>query len=163
MKIQIIVYLSVIFLLLFNFSCNNSIIYYDEIEDEDGIWNIHETYSFQANIHDLSQTFDVLINLKLKKDFLTENLWVFITTKSPSNTIQTDTILYYISDEYGKWYGEEKRKYIDYKLMYKPMIRFPEKGDYNFTILHGMREKDLPQIQSVALLIQKSKLTESDN
>ena len=100
--------------------------------------------------------FDILIN----KNFMTDNLWLFISAKSPSGNLQSDTIMYFVADESGKWFGEENRTTVKNKFLYKLGVRFSESGEYTFVLKHGMREKDIPLIESIGLTLELADITQ---
>jgi len=142
-------------LLLILVSCDNNVIFSESKNIESGIWNINEGVEFDANIDDITTFFNFYIEIDINEDFLTNNLWLFISTQSPSGNIQSDTLVYYIADETGKWFGNKRGEIIKNKFLYKSNIRFPEKGIYNFKILHGMRENDLPEISKIGIRIEE--------
>ena len=45
--------------------------------------------------------------------------------------------------------------------MYKPYIKFPEKGEYTFVLKHGMREKDLPLAKSTGITIELAEISKT--
>ena len=157
-------FISFIFLSVFMFtSCERDIIYSDEKKIEKGIWDINDTVILNASISDLEKDFNVFINIDVDEFFLTNNLWLFISTQSPSGNIESDTIMFYVADEKGKWFGKKIRSVISNKFLYKQHIRFPERGKYIFNIRHGMREEDLPKIRSVGVSIEKTESFENTN
>jgi len=92
---------------------------------------------------------------------MTNNLWLFISTESPAGNLQSDTMMYFVADQSGKWYGEKKGSVINNKFLYKPIIKFPEEGEYTFIIRHGMRNKDLPLIESITITAEIAKVSEN--
>ncbi|MCF6365742.1 MAG: gliding motility lipoprotein GldH [Bacteroidales bacterium] len=141
-------------------SCNNNVVISENRKVESEIWEIDEDIEFKAEITDINKFCNFYIEININEDFLTNNLWLFIRTQSPSGNTQNDTLQYYIADETGKWYGTKSGKIIKNKFLYKSNIRFPEKGIYTFNLMHGMREKDLPKISEIGIKID---LTNNDN
>lgn len=152
------IYLSffIITFILFS-SCKNNIVASDSQEIKEGVWDIKQTIQLKAKIEDTKKDYKLFINVNVTEDFLTNNLWLFVNTKSPSGNEQTDTIMFYVTDEKGKWFGNKSGRIIKNKFLYKSNIKFPEVGIYSFHIMHGMRETDLPKVVSVGISIENYK------
>lgn len=143
--------------LLFLFSCKNNIAISDSQEINGGIWGINQAIKLEAKLNNPQKDYNLFINVNVKDDFLTNNLWLFMSTKSPSGNVQTDTLMFYVTDEKGKWFGNKSGSIIKNKFLYKSNIKFPEVGVYTFQIKHGMRETDLPKVVSVGISIENYK------
>ena len=154
--------LLLLYLYLFT-SCTGYVIYSDKSEIESGIWEIKDSIVISASISDIEKICNVYINLDIDENFLTNNLWLFISTKSPSGNIQSDSLMFYITDSKGKWFGKKRKSKISNKFLYKNHIRFPEKGSYIFSIKHGMRNKDLPKVHSVGVSIEEAEETKESH
>jgi len=137
------------------FSCNNKITISDSEKINNDTWTIDKTIKSEVNIEDISKFYNVFININVKEDFLTNNLWLFISTKSPQGNVQSDTLLFYVTDEKGKWFGNKSGSEISNKFLYKSNIKFPKAGKYTFLISHGMRENDLPKATEVGVTIEE--------
>ena len=137
-------------------SCKNNIVSSDSKEIEGAVWNINQPIELKANLIDTKNNFNLFIDVNVKEDFLTNNLWLFISTKSPSGNVQTDKLMFYVTDEKGKWFGNKSGDIIKNKFLYKSNIKFPEAGIYSFQITHGMRESDLPKVVSVGISVEEN-------
>jgi len=144
-----------LFFTLFLFSCKSKIVISDSQKIEGEIWNIGKTVNLELEVIDVSKFYNLYINVDVKEDFLTNNLWLFISTKSPSGNVQSDTVMYYVTDEKGKWFGNKRSDIVKNKFVYKPNIKFPEQGKYLFSIYHGMREIDLPKVSIVGVTVEE--------
>ena len=140
---------------LFISSCDNNIVVSESKTIESGLWNTNEVIELNAEVHQIDEFYNFFIEMDIHEDFLTNNLWLFIHTQSPSGNIQSDTVMYYIADEKGKWFGDKKGEIIENKFLYKSNIRFSEVGTYKFSFLHGMREHDLPKVSKVGISIEE--------
>lgn len=155
--IHLILLISLTVFFLSIFSCNNSVILSAEKKINSGVWNKKEKIELEANIFEINKLFNIYIDMDIHEDFLTNNFWIFAHTKAPSGNMQSDTIMYYISDEKGKWYGNKSGDIINNKFLYKSNIKFAEAGEYKFTLLHGMRNNDLPKIFKIGIIIEEQK------
>ena len=141
-------------------SCDERTLYSENKKIISESWGIADSVIFKATIFETENFCNVFIDVDIKETFLTNNLWLFISVESPSGNIQNDTIMYYIADETGKWFGKEKRPFIENKFIYKPYIKFPDKGEYIFIIKHGMREKDIPMVKSIGITVEIADISE---
>ncbi|NPA44917.1 MAG: gliding motility lipoprotein GldH [Chlorobi bacterium] len=154
MKNKQFIYL-ILFFALALFSCESKTIISDSKKIENEVWNIGVPVNLELEVNDISKFYNLFINVNVKEDFLTNNLWLFISTKSPSGNVQTDTVMYYVTDEKGKWFGDKSGDIVKNKFVYKPNIKFPEQGKYLFSISHGMREMDLPKVSLVGVTAEE--------
>lgn len=136
-------------------SCDNNFVISESKTIESGIWDVDEVIEFRTDINQIDKFYNFFIETELNEDFLTNNLWLFIETKAPSGNLQNDTIMYYVADEKGKWFGNKHGKIIKNKFLYKSNIRFSETGTYTFKLQHGMRAYDLPKISKVGMRIEE--------
>ena len=143
-------------------SCDDEAVFKENNEIVSESWGISDSVVFKAAISETESFYNVFIEVKINELFLTNNLWLFMSTESPSGNIQSDTIMYFVSDEHGKWFGNEKGSSIENKFLYKAFIRFPEEGEYTFIIKHGMREKDLPLIESFGITVEYAEIPENE-
>ncbi len=143
-------------LILILAGCGEQSFYTEKKEFPDGVWNINEPAEFDFEITEPDAGYFVFFDIESSPDYATSNLWLFLDIKSPSGTVQTDTVEYDMADETGKWVGKDEGDIVFTKLLYKANIRFPEKGIYQFNIRQGMRKNQLPLINSFALRIEKT-------
>ncbi len=142
-------------LILVFFSCNDNIITTKDVDIESGVWDINDTIKINAEITDISSFYNIYIKVENKESYLTNNLWLFIHSKSPFGNTQSDTTLFYLTNEKGKWFGDKKGELIRNKFLYKTKIKFPKTGTYHFLLLHGMRKSDLPEVVKIGIIIEK--------
>ena len=152
MKIKFLI-LPILFLTIS--SCDNIFVIKESKTVESGIWDVKEAIEFNTEVRQIDKFYNFFIEMDIHEDFLTNNLWVFVQTQSPSGNIQSDTVMYFVADEKGKWFGDKKGEIIENKFLYKSNIRFSEEGTYQFNFQHGMREHDLPKVSKVGISIEE--------
>ncbi|NPA68484.1 MAG: gliding motility lipoprotein GldH [Chlorobi bacterium] len=151
-----ILLLSGLIILLFFTDCKKNVLYRASTEIQNKTWQIGDSICFNTEIKDTKNYYNIFINLNIDENFLTENIWLFVKSTSPSGNILNDTVMFYITDKNGKWLGKKHGNTIKNKFLYKPHVKFPETGNYKFCLNHGMRKNDLPKINSVGISIEKS-------
>ena len=140
---------------LFILSCNTNTEFSEKQYFDNNIWNKNDTVIFNTNIKDTNNFFSIYIDINASQHFKTSNLWLEIQSISPTGTVQTDTLNYFIFDNKGKWFGEKNGNFIKNKFLYKNNIRFPIKGFYSFQIIQLMRQKQSPHVEYAGITIKK--------
>lgn len=146
---------AILFLILFS-SCNNDIIYTDNVVMQDNIWELAYVPYFSVQIVDTTQLTNVFFTLRNGSDYPFRNIFLFVTVYSPDGKGITDTLEYYLADEKGAWFGKGIGDIHELNLPYRTNVFFPEQGTYSFYIQHGMRIGDLPGIYDFGLRVEKS-------
>ncbi|MCK4663841.1 MAG: gliding motility lipoprotein GldH [Bacteroidales bacterium] len=140
------------------FSCDPNKIYEENIEIKNAVWNKNDKIIFNVEITDTICPHNILINKRITGMYPKSNLYLFICTKFPKGELTKDTLLCFLADEKGKWYGKGFGDIWSITTIYKQNVRFPQKGKYTFEIEQAMRIENLPQILDIGLRIEKSKI-----
>ncbi|MBN1252847.1 MAG: gliding motility lipoprotein GldH [Bacteroidales bacterium] len=147
------------FIVMLSFSfiaCNENVFYNKKYDISENTWNYEDTLSFNVNISDTSQLYNLYFSIKNTEEYQNSNLWLFITTSSPDGYMIKDTLEFFLSDDLGKWFGKKSSdNFITYHY-FKRQVIFPVKGKYSFVIQQGMRQLDLYGINKFGLIIKKS-------
>ena len=145
----------ILFCYFFLYACISEKVFDEKYIFSNNVWNVDEVPEFKVSIGEIRQSYNVYLNLTNTKEFKTNNIWLFFSVISPSGSLLTDTVQFFITDNAGRWYGNKDRNFIKNKFLYKKNIGFPETGTYTFKIKQGMREKDTPLVKSVGLTLEK--------
>jgi len=119
-------------------ACNSDLLYIDSV-----------------TMPDQTFTSDVYFTIRTGSDYPFRNIYLFVTTKAPDGKSMTDTLEYYLADEKGNWFGRGSGEVHELNLPYRSNIYFPRKGNYDFSIRHGMRTVDLKGVYDFGIRIQK--------
>ena len=144
-----------VILLFFVASCSNKGNFlFNEAFPEEG-WSKFHKPAFTASIGDTLSAYDISVSLRNTHEYPFRNIFLFITTTSPTGLSIKDTIEYQLANEKGKWYGKGLGDLHNVTLAFKTNIIFPESGDFSFKIEQGMRKDLLPGILDVGLIIKQ--------
>jgi len=148
--------LCILLLVALGSSCNGGSHRYSFNEDlpPDG-WSKYNKPEFRAEIDDTSSSFDILFSIRNSHEYPYRNLFLFVTTTSPSGQFIKDTIEYQLADNKGKWYGKGLGDIHNLSVPYKNNVIFPVPGEYSFRLEHGMRSDRLEGIVDLGLIIKK--------
>lgn len=143
--------------LFFLTSCDSDMVF-EKIEDVPGKeWKADAPISFSVPVEDTISMQNVLLTVRNGGDYSYSNLFLFVTTTSPSGASVCDTVEVTLADNKGRWYGKGFASYYDIRVPYKRMIKFPMKGDYTVSVVQGMREKTLTGIVKIGVRVEKAK------
>ncbi len=138
-------------------SCIKSKVYYESEKIPGYVWNAGNDIKFRAEIDDTAGTYDINLIIRTDNSYPYRNMFLFIRTTSPAFRSIKDTVEYFLADQNGNWYGSGLGDINDLSVPFKTNIIFPEKGNYTFSISHGMRDRNLEGVTDIGMLIRKRK------
>jgi gliding motility-associated lipoprotein GldH len=100
------------------------------------------------------QYYRFFIDVRNSTDYQNQNLFLFFTTHFPDSTVFTDTLESILSDPHGRWTGRGSGRIKENRFIFKPKVRFPQKGTYTFVVQHAMRTVDLIGITDLGITLQ---------
>ncbi|MFH0761397.1 MAG: gliding motility lipoprotein GldH [Bacteroidota bacterium] len=137
-------------------SCGKDNLYMKNVPlDKDG-WPADQFIRFEVPVTDILGAYTIFLQVRNDGRYETSNLWLFITTYSPTGATLRDTLECKLADEEGRWLGRGSGGRFSLEIPFRYQVRFPEKGTYLFEIEHGMRTKKLSYITDLGLRIEKA-------
>lgn len=136
-------------------SCDSSRVYEQNTEIPDYIWDKDNPVYFDVDIKDTVSFHNVYVNIRNAGGYGYSNIYLYLDTKYPNNTISRDTIECILADATGKWLGDGSGDIWDNQILFKKNVRFKQKGVYKFRYEQAMRMPKLPMIMDVGLRIEK--------
>lgn len=143
-------------LMLFIASCDSNRVFETNVEIPDQSWNKDKVVAFTPLITDTLSILNVYVNVRNTSSYPFNNIFLFITTTSPTGQWIRDTLEIPLADSRGKWLGSGIGDIFFNRRAFKKKIRFPVEGTYTFEIRQGMRTPDLKGIRDVGFRIEKS-------
>ena len=137
-------------------SCDSSRVYEQNTEIPDYIWDKDNPIYFDVDIKDTVNLHNVYVNIRNAGGYGYSNIYLYLDTKYPNNTISRDTIECILADATGKWLGDGSGDIWDNQILFKKNVRFKQMGVYKFRYEQAMRMPKLPMIMDVGLRIEKS-------
>jgi gliding motility-associated lipoprotein GldH len=119
------------------------------------IWHKDSVYQFPVAIKDSSTTFNIFLNLRHSGNYPFMNIIFFVNIQGPDNQFLKDTVAYDIAQTDGRWIGTGLGDLHSMLLPYKKNIRFPQNGQYYFSIQHAMRVDELKGVSDIGIRIEK--------
>jgi gliding motility-associated lipoprotein GldH len=149
------IFLFSVFIALLLFACNSNILYTDSVSMAGEEWTLENVPSFEPEITDTVSNNNIFFTLRTGSSYPFRNIYLFVSTTSPSGKTITDTLQYSLADEKGKWYGKGFGDVHEMRLLFKQDVYFPVKGNYSFKIRHGMRTETLKGVYDIGIRIEK--------
>jgi len=143
-------------LALFSLSaCDKSVLVEENKQIDNYSWSYEDAKSFEVNIPDTNQQYNILVNLRHSFNFEWRNMWVNIQTVFPDGTSFNKRVNLLMSEPGGEWHGSCLGDNCDLQVVIQKAAYFPQKGKYTFKISQDMRVNPLPLVKSVGLRIEK--------
>lgn len=136
-------------------SCGQDIVFSDSRVIEKTNWNLMNVLSFNVPVTDTIRSNNVSFTIRTGSSYPFRNIWLFVSTTSPDGKTIGDTLQYILADEKGKWIGKGFGDIKELRLPYKSNVYFPVKGNYIFTVQHGMRTEDLKGVYDFGIRVEK--------
>ena len=148
--------LTLYILILFFTACDRNVVFEDNIKLHDNQWEQKNIVTLKTDITDTITPTNIYINIRNAGGYQFSNLFVFLTTETPSGEKERDTIEITLADATGKWLGEGLGDIWDNRQLFKSNFRFPRKGIYTFYMEQAMRIDPLPQIMDAGIRIERA-------
>lgn len=147
---------SLLLILLAAVSCADSNLYLrNEPVDRNG-WPMEQIRRFEVPVADTTGNYTIYLQVRNDGRYESSNLWLFITTHSPTGAMIRDTIECRLADEQGRWLGRGSGGRYSLEIPYRYRVRFPNPGTYVIEVEHGMRSPVLQHITDFGIRIQKA-------
>ena len=148
-------------LLLFLFflqSCKEEgVVFNDFVKIEESSWKYKDKVSFNFNISDTINAYDVYLQLRNTKAYNWSNIYIFSDINYPNAKIRRDTFEFYLTDKKGHWLGKKSGNIIENEFLLFKATKFPITGAYNIVIQQAMRDTSLEECINVGVKIKQSK------
>jgi gliding motility-associated lipoprotein GldH len=138
-------------------SCDSSRVFDENKKIHKSNWDVKQSLIFQVTIDDTITPHNVYLNVRNAGVYPFSNLFLFINTTMPQGQLIRDTIEVMLQSPDGKWLGDGLGDIWDNRILFKPNVRFPQKGEYRFELFQAMRVNPLPGIMDAGIRIEKVK------
>lgn len=121
---------------------------------DNGAWSYSEPASFSFDINDVSNKYNLYLDIDHSTDFPFENLYVRIHTKFPDQTSVSDTLSIQMIGNLGNWIGNCNGSNCDLKVFLQEQIKFKAAGAYTIQIEQFTRSEQLNGVNSISFSIE---------
>ncbi|MCS6981133.1 MAG: gliding motility lipoprotein GldH [Flavobacteriales bacterium] len=136
--------------------CGNMPWYEKTVEIKNYKWHEADTLHFRVEKPDTNLRYRICLGFRVGHTYPFSNLYVFFLTRFPDSRWSQDTLHFLLSDKRGKPTGECAGKVCDYYFILRDQFKFPQYGDYIFSVVQAMRTPDgtLPDVRAVYLKVE---------
>jgi len=152
---NIIKYISLVFIVLACFACDNNEVYHGSVSFDKAEWKLADEAVFDVVIADTLSTYNIYVEVRNTSDYEKSNLWVMLSCKYPNGGIKKDTINCFLADKRGYWLGSGLGDLFATRHFLKENVPFLDSGNYKFTLVHGMRSPDIKGVNDIGISIEK--------
>ncbi|MCK9325761.1 MAG: gliding motility lipoprotein GldH [Bacteroidales bacterium] len=136
--------------------CHQDVLYVENQPVPQGVWSQGHFLKFDVPVTDTQQLYTIYLQVRNDGRYEYSNLWLFITTSSPTGAVMQDTVECVLAAPDGRWLGRGSGGRFSLEIPYRYQVRFPYEGVYSFEIQHGMRTKELLHVADIGIRIQKA-------
>lgn len=141
------------------FSCNapHLNVFEKNVSIKGGAW----AYQVQPTVHfdvtDTTASYNVSVVCRHTDGYAYKNLWVFISTLQPGDTIQRkERFELTLQDNTGRWYGTGMDDIWEQRIPLYSNLHFSKSGTYTVVFQQDMRENALKGILDIGLRVEKT-------
>ncbi len=138
---------------LFCIACNNNLCYetFEKVNVKG--WDYSNEKHFSIPVQQTEKK-EITVAIRNTSDYERANLWLFLKVKTPDGNILRDTINCPLADDYGYWLGSGFSGLYLTEHTLKSGAYCTEKGNWEITLTHGMRQDTIKGIQEVGILVR---------
>ncbi len=148
--------LVVVNLTIFLTACGPKDFYLHNVPVENETWPAEKFFRFEVPVQDTAGTYNIYLQVRNDGRYGYSNLWLFVTTNSPTGASLRDTLECQLADKQGKWEGRGSGGRFSLEIPFRYRVRFPNAGTYIFEIEQGMRDQKLRYVTDLGLRIEKA-------
>ncbi len=148
---------------LFFFSCDRSRIFEEYREIKNYEWNKTDTISFNAEIIDTVETYNLIVKIRNGENYPYRNIYLFLTSVFPDGKKALDTLDFQFYEENGNPLGKCSGDICNNSFLLSEGVHFDQAGIYRFQFNHAMRRDDgkLPFVMNFGLRIETDQQQEN--
>lgn len=121
-------------------------------------WHMNEPVKFDVEVSDTSTLYDFYVMIRHQTDYAYSNLYCFVSTTMPGDSISTDTIEFVLAQPDGTWIGNGTGSLRTNDVLISRKFVFPSTGLYSFEFTQAMRDTMLTGITDLGIRITPTPL-----
>ena len=137
------------------FSCN-TIDVFEKFENfPKNEWHVSKQPTFSFEVKDTTSLYHIYFVIRHTDAYKYNNIWVNITTQSPSGTKQTQLVNIKLADNANGWLGAGMDDIFDSRIKITKASVSLKAGLYQYTIAQAMRDEPLAAVLSAGIRVEK--------
>jgi gliding motility-associated lipoprotein GldH len=138
-------------------ACDPNRIYETNTDLPDYAWSVQNKPSFEFDIQDTTQVYDVYFNVRNASAYGFYNLYVKHTLTDPNGQVMSRLLhqMILMDPKTGEPLGDGTGDIFDHQFLALPKQRFSKPGKYRIVLEQYMRQDVLPGIMDVGVRVAK--------
>lgn len=136
--------------------CDFSRVFEENTPIENAQWKQTQAVSFDFELENVAQAYHLYFNLRNNQTYKYSNLYVLSELKTPSGSLEKDTLEFILADRNGKWLGKTGGALVTHQIMFQRNVVFPDTGTYSISFSQIMRDEALIGVTDVGFRLEKS-------
>ena len=132
-------------------SCSTDVAYSRFSPMKSREWHMDSVVCFDYPIVDTTVDYHMVVYVRHTERYPYQNMWLFL-----GDSVQRDTIEFYLADDRGQWLGDRRNGFIEMPVLYEEHRHFADTGMYRLEIQQGMRDSVLRGITDIGLEIRRN-------
>lgn len=136
-------------------SCNQSVIYKNEIQIDSMKWDSAQVVTFNWQVQDTASWYQLNLTLNHSLEMEYQNLYVKSTTGFPDQSQKEQILSFELFDNSGKPTGQCSGSQCNTEINLLPKFKFPFVGNYQISLKQHGRDQSVKGISSFKLEVSK--------
>ena len=137
------------------FSCNTIDVFEKFESFPKNEWHVSKQPTFSFEVKDTTSLYHIYFVIRHTDAYKYNNIWVNITTQSPSGTKQTQLVNIKLADNANGWLGAGMDDIFDSRIKITKASVSLKAGLYQYTIAQAMRDEPLAAVLSAGIRVEK--------
>jgi gliding motility-associated lipoprotein GldH len=136
-------------------SCNSKVVFEEQKNINNSVWNYADSLQYEFEVKDTSQRYNMYLRFDHSETFAYQNIYLQLQTTFPSGKQLSKILSLDLFDATGKVLGKGSGDACKVQIMLQENTWFNQTGLYKITINQNMRTDQLSGISQVGLLLEK--------
>ena len=137
------------------FSCNTIDVFEKFESFPKNEWHVSKQPTFSFEVKDTTAPHHIYFVIRHTDAYKYNNIWVNITTQSPTGSKQTQLVNLKLADNANGWLGAGMDDIFDSRIKITKAPVALKAGLYSFTIAQAMRDEPLAAVLSAGIRVEK--------
>ena len=135
-------------------SCTDTAVLDQHVAIADYTWYYDDQPELTAHITDTNALYNIYLNLRHTPDYRYSNIFLLVHQSGLGLQDTTEQVELRLAMPDGRWLGRSTGSIYAHQQLIKENVRFPDTGQYHFTIEQHMRENPLREIADVGIRVE---------
>lgn len=138
-------------------SCTDTAVLDENVAIANHAWRYEDQPELTAHIVDVTKPYNIYLNLRHTPDYTYSNVFILLHQCQPDGRDTTERLELTLAEPDGRWLGRGNGSVYTHQHLIRESIRFPDTGNYVFTLEQNMRENPLREITDVGIRVEPVK------